>query len=646
MDKNYGTGWDATTAINAYFEAAGLKDSNNDDITFTKNNLQDIYTIDYDVPSDFFFGMEMEMNFLQPKGGKTGLRNASPMDFLFTGDDDVWVYVDGVLFLDLSGIHRHVGGRIDFTEGKVYYYELNPATGDINLSAPYATKTFTQILNDAGKSDMAAQLNSKGTFADYTEHNFKFYYMERGAGSSVCHIKFNFPLLQKNSIYVTKELSADDDTANLLGNPDFKFQIMKADGSGLFILPNTTYDILDSTNTKVGSGKVDSDGIFTIKAGETAVFTNIAEDRGSYFVRELFDSTTLPQYGQVSIDGTVTAQNSAGVTVASQAFTTADSPVKDISEGSSTKFTYNNMVSTAHTGSLSVSKKLEEYPQSRVAQMFDIEITLDGEKLPVGTKYTVGSKERTVATAGIIQLHPSEEATVNGILAGSKFTVRETELSADGYSVKYQVDSAAETTDSAGATGIIGSNTTVKVLVTNAEEGCGVNIPLTKQLRGSDTTEHTYSFTLTEVTDEGATAAMPGGHTDTATVTLIEGSKDTAFTIGYATVDFAEASTLPQTFYYKISETANPDDTATSYDDTVYVVCVTVDENDNGKLVANISKYLKDGSEFTPADGENITFTNAIATTSLPETGGPGVVPILLAAAAMFGGAGFIGKKH
>ena len=107
---------------------------------------------------------------MQPKDGKTGLTGEELMKFYFTGDDDVWVYVDNILFLDLSGIHRHVGGEIDFYNGVVNYYDLDPATGDV-ATIPTKTVTFAEIL------ESTTGLNSKGTFEDYSTHTFNFYYM-------------------------------------------------------------------------------------------------------------------------------------------------------------------------------------------------------------------------------------------------------------------------------------------------------------------------------------------------------------------------------------------------------------------------------------------------------------------------------------
>ena len=213
MDSAHSDGWTGVDCMNKYFSAAGIPR------TFTNDEplVQNLYSIDYDEPTDFYFGMEMKMNFMKPKGGLTGKDGQQPMVFYFTGDDDVWVYIDGVLFLDLSGIHRHVGGEIDFVNGVVKYYSLDVSTGDVSTT-PYKTVSFSELVSTG--------LNEKGTFADYSSHSFNFYYMERGAGSGVCRMNFNFPLLRKNTISVTKELSVDEpDKQNLLGNPDFRFQV-------------------------------------------------------------------------------------------------------------------------------------------------------------------------------------------------------------------------------------------------------------------------------------------------------------------------------------------------------------------------------------------------------------------------------------
>ena len=66
---------------------------------------------------NFYTGMKIEANFTQLKDGQ--LENGDPMVFKFTGDDDMWVYIDDVLVLDIGGIHEPLSGTIDFSTGKV-----------------------------------------------------------------------------------------------------------------------------------------------------------------------------------------------------------------------------------------------------------------------------------------------------------------------------------------------------------------------------------------------------------------------------------------------------------------------------------------------------------------------------------------------
>lgn len=151
-----------------------------------------IYSLDFDEPSNFFFGMEMKMNFMQSKNGKT--TKGQPMVLSFVGDDDVWFYIDDYLFLDLSGIHRQVGGQIDFEKGEVRYYRLYQPYGDVVMDEKslITTVKFADILGaDADRLLGVADKNGNRTFKNYSFHSLNFYYMERGSGSGVCRLEFN-----------------------------------------------------------------------------------------------------------------------------------------------------------------------------------------------------------------------------------------------------------------------------------------------------------------------------------------------------------------------------------------------------------------------------------------------------------------------
>lgn len=622
-----GSGWSAKDCVNAYFTKAGI------DHTFTNGELENIYSIDYDEPTDFYFGMEMKMNFMQPKDGKTGNDGQKPMVFYFTGDDDVWVYVDGKLFLDLSGIHRHVGGEIDFENGLVKYYALEVSTGDVSTEA-YKTVTFSELLGE----NATTTLNNKGTFVDYSSHSFNFYYMERGAGSGVCRMNFNFPLLRQNSISVSKQL---DDTTGILGNPDFQFQVLKENSKDLFIPAGTSYDIMDSAGNKIDTGTTDANGVFSIKAGQTAVFGGIKENAGKYFVRELLDKNTFAQYGKFTVDGSDVTQN-YGVTVGEESFTGVNSPLKDVSDGS-TVFTFTNHIDRDKLGSLSITKEIIDYPKSRDEKQFSFNVSLDGEPLPEGTTYTVGNDTQTVTTEGVITIAAGETATISNILAGSKFEVTETEKSAEGYTVSYKVDNNDPTSDK--ASGIIKNSSTVEVIVNNTETGASVVIPVSKVLLAPDGLEHTYTLQLQEVKSDGT--EHESGYTQQLEITIPADNNEQAvsgkFTIGYATVDLTN---LSQTFYYKISEPKDIQteaDSKTVFDTSYYIVEVTVSETDTGAVaeITNIKKYDADGTEleFT---GDTAAFTNSIFRPELPSTGGCGTYMYTLAGTALVGAATYL----
>lgn len=609
------TQWNGKNAIVDYFTSGnGDNPSDNTDL-ITDPLLSKMYNIDWDVKTNFFFGMEMKMNFIQPKGGMTGNdtnndgKSDYPMEFYFTGDDDVWVYIDDVLFLDLSGIHRHVGGKIDFVNGKVYYYHLDTAgTGDVS-DKPYKTFTFNQILNAAGKNTDC--LNSEGTFRNYTSHKFNFYYMERGSGSSVCRLNFNFPLIKQNSISVAKEVTSD---SNTLGNPDFKFQVMAADSGGkktdnLFIGANTEYTIYNNNNERVGTGTTDSNGVFTLKAGQRAEFAGINENRGKYYVRELLEPEFVRQYDQITVSGeSTTIQNN--VTVGQDQFTGAESKVKDSSDGT-TVFQFTNNLDKSELGSMEIKKVLKANVKK---DSFNFEVTLDGELLPVGTNYTVTDKDdksssKKVTTEGQITLGSGETAKIEGIKAGTQFTVKETAESSKGYEVIYggtnvtvgnDCASGRVTADSAKDEANNSIRTLVKVINT---DGTVVDIPVQKTINNPNS-QRTFNFVLQQTDAEGN--VLEDKDPQNLQITMNENGAmvdsegkevNPQFSIVYP------IGTVPGVYYYQVKETA-AEDSLIEYDDTVYRVKVTVSRDEDGALTA-IPTIYKNGVGVT-----GITFTN------------------------------------
>lgn len=605
MDKNYSS-WNSLDCMNEYFKAAGI------DRTFSAEEslVQKLYSIDYDEPTNFYFGMEMKMNFRFPKNGLTGADGKQPMVFYFTGDDDVWIYVDDIMFLDLSGIHRHVGGEIDFTNGVVKYYGLDVSTGEVS-DVPYKTVKFSELVD-------SKYLNSKGTFKDYSSHSFNFYYMERGAGSGVCRMNFNLPPIRKNSISVTKELSVDGRDASLLGDPDFRFQVLSENGKELFIGANTEYEILNSSGVIIGTGLTDENGVFKIKAEQTAVFNNIPEDAGRYFVRELLDVAAYEQYATIIIDGnSKTTDNN--VTVGSDTFMGADSSVKDVSDGS-TSFHFNNSIDLKKVGSLSVSKALKEYNTSHTLRSFDFTVKLDGKLVPVGTEYTVDGEARTVTQEGIITISADETAVLSGIVAGSIFTVQETSASAEGYVVSYIKDGQLLTGDCAD--GMILSATTVEVLVNNNEKGVDFAIPIEKALEEADEKNYTCIIQLDRVKGLDDMTLYEPFLTKTLPITVSKETVQSSFEIG---IPQASLGNLPGKMYFRIMEQQSDKYENMIYDESVYLVEVTV-TNDSDYVNADITGVWKNGIKQNYDSDDYIRFTNRLIHYELPKTGSAGTI--------------------
>lgn len=138
------------------------------------------------------FGMSMTTEFVQPANGKTNKNE--DMIFEFSGDDDVWVYIDGVLVGDLGGIHEKATLDINFATGEVKVGHIDGANG----TEREIKKTTIKAKFDAVGADTT---NFSGdTFNSSTKHKLSFFYLERGAGASNMSLKFNLTTLPSSEV--------------------------------------------------------------------------------------------------------------------------------------------------------------------------------------------------------------------------------------------------------------------------------------------------------------------------------------------------------------------------------------------------------------------------------------------------------------
>lgn len=191
------------------------------------------------------FGMSMTTEFVQPKEGKT--TDLKDMVFKFSGDDDVWVYIDGVLVGDLGGIHEKATLEINFANGEVKVGHVDGANG---------TKKEIEKTNIKAKFEDAGADTTNffgNTFRDSTKHTLSFFYLERGAGASNMSLKFNLTTLSSS------EVAKVDQNGEAVNGATFK--LYRSDGpdadwnKGELVAQGTTKDrgqlILQKSNGSV-----------------------------------------------------------------------------------------------------------------------------------------------------------------------------------------------------------------------------------------------------------------------------------------------------------------------------------------------------------------------------------------------------------
>ena len=371
---------------------------------------------------DYHFAMTLNVQFYQPKDGLAEFGGRSDdMIYEFNGDDDLWVFIDDVLVLDIGGIHDAHSGYINFHTGEVYI-ELG-MNSDGTVIDPYRS-TIKELFQQAGKfpdgsdwdknatDDEIAKHFTGNTFSDYSRHTMKIFYMERGEGASNLHIRFNLQTTPDGTVEVAKELSNTD--KENYANEDFQFELYvqkKVDNwdpdypqyleNQYEQVTRDNIDRLDmAASMKQGGTAVgiplrwSDDGMkFLLKPDQSVVFSGLKADQ-KYYVKEV--GVENVEYDQVQINTvTVTNKDEHGNIIGSD-LVEVNNGIINISSTKDTVYdrpivTFTNNCSAANSKELRITKKMEDGQSTNDTFTFQIQLESSTSGEEVSWVYYIGN---------------------------------------------------------------------------------------------------------------------------------------------------------------------------------------------------------------------------------------------------------------
>lgn len=322
---NYAVYNSTTNSFNVYDKAGvykgGVSDANlgqffpfdSADKVFDEkgNSLSPKQIIDGSTNLNHHFGMSVTTEFVQPASGKT--TGNKDMIFEFSGDDDVWVYIDGVLVGDLGGIHEKATLKINFATGGVHVGHVD------NANDPEKTIQDTTIkaMFQAAGADTSNRRFSGNTFLDSSKHTLSFFYLERGAGASNMSLKFNLTTLPSS------EVAKVDQNGEAVQGAEFALYQSDANWN--------------AQDEAIAQGTTDANGQLVLLKPDRSVlsFDNQHAEGHDYFVlkevglpagyRSSLTSSTTATPGELHLQYKKAASGTGGVVVAPQTtVTTAD----------------------------------------------------------------------------------------------------------------------------------------------------------------------------------------------------------------------------------------------------------------------------------------------------------------------------------
>lgn len=433
---------------------------------------------------NYGFGTQFTIPFTVTETGKNV--DGSDMEFNFTGDDDVWVYIDGVLVLDMGGAHNKAEGKINFAtqEATITTGTSNAKLGNsltVGGRTPAepngnTTVKFENIM--VKKSGSEPVTLDKYMKESGKVHELKMYYMERGMWNSNMSISYSFVPLP-SGLTLSKTLDTTDVNAGLknavqgLDNFDFKIQTKnlrkgEANYSDVENLGYTLYDYDDRTFP--GQEAKDSTATFSSSYfASDFINTKDKNNSSAFYAGTGFQITeSIPQGTKLQYDTSKTRWGVYDSVTSRAAIKTEPGTVAtfDMGDANSSEMDvvnrYVNFVNTPKVGSLSVEKKYEGDALKDKTFGFTVKVDLTGGDYYDSYKleYTGSQNNGTTDENGHFTLKAGEKVTFEGIPAGAAYEVVEDAPGADDTWVQ-------DTSKCTGLTGKIVAEVPSAAVVTN-----------------------------------------------------------------------------------------------------------------------------------------------------------------------------------
>ena len=397
---------------------------------------------------NYGFGTQFTIPFTVTETGKNV--DGSEMEFNFTGDDDVWVYIDGALVLDMGGAHNKAEGKINFAKQEA---TIRTGTSNAKLgnsltvggrtpAEPNGNTTvkFENIM--VKKSGSEPVTLDKYMKKSGTVHELKMYYMERGMWNSNMSISYSFVPLP-SALTLSKTLDTTDVNAGLknavqgLDNFDFKIQKknLKTDEANYSDVENLGYTLYDyDDRTFPGQEAKDSTATFSSSYfASDFINTKDKNNSSAFYAGTGFQITeSIPQGTKLQYDTSKTRWGVYDSITSRAAIEGGKGAVATFNMGDDTSSEmdvvnrYVNFVNTPKVGSLSVAKKYEGYAPENETFGFTVLVDLTGHDYYDSYKleYT-GTQNGTTDENGHFTLKVGDTVTFAGIPAGATYKVVE-----------------------------------------------------------------------------------------------------------------------------------------------------------------------------------------------------------------------------